>query len=86
MAESELWAEYGGDKILCAGVIDVKGRSVEPAELVAERVRTLLRSVRPEKLWLAPDCGLSQTARVLAVPKLRSLVEGARIVRAELDA
>lgn len=86
MAESELWAEYGGDKILCAGVIDVKGRSVEPAEVVAERVRTLLRSVRPEKLWLAPDCGLSQTARVLAVPKLRSLVEGARIVRAELDA
>jgi 5-methyltetrahydropteroyltriglutamate--homocysteine methyltransferase len=86
MAESELWAEYGGGKILCGGVIDVKGRSVEPAEVVAERVRTLLRWVRPEKLWLAPDCGFSQTARGLAVAKLRSLVEAARIVRAELDA
>ena len=86
MAESELWAEHGGDKILCGGVIDVKGRSVEPAEVVADRVRTLLRWVRPEKLWLAPDCGFSQTVRLLAVPKLRALVEGARIVRAELDA
>ena len=86
MDEVELWAEHGGEKILCAGVIDVKGRSVEPPELVANRVRRLLRSVRPEKLWLAPDCGFSQTARMLAVEKLRSLVAGARIVRAELSA
>jgi 5-methyltetrahydropteroyltriglutamate--homocysteine methyltransferase len=84
MCETELWAEHGGDKILCAGVIDVKGRSVEPPEIVANRIRTVLQSCRPEKLWLAPDCGFSQTARGLAVEKLRSLVAGARIVRDEL--
>jgi 5-methyltetrahydropteroyltriglutamate--homocysteine methyltransferase len=86
MAEVELWAEHGGDRILCAGVIDVKGRSVEPPELVADRIRTLVRWVAPDRLWLAPDCGFSQTARVLAVEKLRSLVAAARIVRAELEA
>jgi len=84
MAECELWAEHGGEKILCAGVIDVKGRSVETPELVADRIRTLLRFVEPEKLWLAPDCGFSQTARALAVGKLASLVAAAAIVRDEL--
>jgi 5-methyltetrahydropteroyltriglutamate--homocysteine methyltransferase len=84
MAQCELWAEHGGEKILCAGVIDVKGRSVEPPEVVADRIRTLLRWVRPAKLWLAPDCGFSQTARGLADAKLRSLVCAADIVRSEL--
>lgn len=86
MWETELWSQYGGDKILCAGVIDVKGRSVESPQVVAERIRTLLKTVRPEKLWLAPDCGFSQTARGLTVGKLKSLVEGAQIVRRELGA
>lgn len=84
MAEHDRWPEWGGDKILCAGVVDVKGRSVEPPALVADRVRLLLRTVAPDRLWLAPDCGLSQTARGLAVAKLRALVEGARLVRGEL--
>lgn len=84
MWETELWREHGGDKVLCAGVIDVKGRSVETPEVVAERIRLLLRSVDPERLWLAPDCGFSQTARGLTLGKLRSLVEGAAIVRREL--
>jgi 5-methyltetrahydropteroyltriglutamate--homocysteine methyltransferase len=84
MAECELWSEHGADKILCAGVVDVKGRSVETPEIVADRIRTLLQFVRPEKLWLAPDCGFSQTARSLASGKLASLVAGAAIVRREL--
>jgi 5-methyltetrahydropteroyltriglutamate--homocysteine methyltransferase len=86
MAECELWAEHGGDKILCAGVIDVKGRSVETPEVVADRIRTLLQFVRPEKLWLAPDCGFSQTARGLALGKLAALVAAAATVRGELGA
>jgi 5-methyltetrahydropteroyltriglutamate--homocysteine methyltransferase len=86
MWESELWEKYGGDKILCAGVIDVKGRSVDSPEIVAERIHIMLKSVKPEKLWLAPDCGFSQTARWLAVEKLKSLVEAAKIVRQELAA
>jgi 5-methyltetrahydropteroyltriglutamate--homocysteine methyltransferase len=84
MWECDLWAEHGGDKILCAGVIDVKGRSAETPEIVAERIRTVLKWVKPEKLWLAPDCGFSQTARGLAVEKMKALVLGARMVRSEL--
>ncbi len=40
--------------------------------------------MKPEKLWLSPDCGFSQTARWLAVEKLKSLVAAAKMVREEL--
>lgn len=85
MWQTELWEAYGGDKILCAGVIDVKGRSLETPEVVADRIRKVVQSVRPEKLWLAADCGYSQTARWLAVEKMKSLVQAADMVRRELE-
>ena len=84
MYEVELWEQYGGDKILCAGVIDVKGRSLEPVEVVADRIRTALRYCAPDKLWVAPDCGFSQTVRFLANEKMRVMVEAARMVREEI--
>jgi 5-methyltetrahydropteroyltriglutamate--homocysteine methyltransferase len=85
MWQTELWQEYGGDKILCAGVIDVKGRSIEPVETVVARIHKLLESVRPEKLWLSSDCGFSQTARWLAVEKIKVMVKAAKIVRREIE-
>ena len=51
---------------------------------MTERLRTLLRSVAPEKLWVSADCGYSQTARPLAVEKMRSLVDATRAMRQEL--
>ena len=84
MFEVELWKEYGGDKILCAGVIDVKGRDLEPVEVVADRIRTALRYCAPEKLWVAPDCGFSQTVRWLAVEKMKVMVQAAKLVREEI--
>jgi 5-methyltetrahydropteroyltriglutamate--homocysteine methyltransferase len=86
MAEVGLWAELAGasGKELAAGVVDVKNSWCEPPEEVAGRIRLLLKHVPAEKLWLTPDCGLSQTARPIAVRKLHALVEGAKIVRREL--
>jgi 5-methyltetrahydropteroyltriglutamate--homocysteine methyltransferase len=86
MWETDLWAEHGADKILVAGIIDVKGRDVETPEIVASRIRRLLESVAPDRLWLSADCGFSQTARFLARQKMESLVAGARMVRQELGA
>jgi 5-methyltetrahydropteroyltriglutamate--homocysteine methyltransferase len=84
MWETDLWAEYGGDKTLVAGIIDVKGRDAETPQIVTERIRTVLGSIAPEKLWLSADCGYSQTARPLAVEKMQSLVEATRAMRQEL--
>jgi 5-methyltetrahydropteroyltriglutamate--homocysteine methyltransferase len=69
---------------VAVGVIDVKSYYVETADDVAARVRDCLRFVPAERLSLAPDCGLSQTARWASRRKLKSLVDGVKIVRRDL--
>ena len=85
MSEVELWSEYGGDRELAAGVIDVKSMYLETPEDVAERIRIVLKHVKPEKLYLTCDCGFSASSRGLARAKLNALVAGAQIVRKELQ-
>ena len=78
------WKDFPRDKELGAGVIDVKAFKAETAADVAERIRTFLPYVGPERLWLNPDCGFWETPRWIVKQKLAALCEGARIVRAEL--
>ena len=85
MSEVELWSEFGGERELAAGVIDVKSMYLETPEDVAERIRIVLQHVDPEKLYLTCDCGFSASSRGLARAKLHALVAGARIVREELQ-
>ena len=59
--------------------------SPKTPEDVAERIRIVLKHVRPEKLYLTCDCGFSASSRGLARAKLNALVAGAEIVRKELQ-
>jgi 5-methyltetrahydropteroyltriglutamate--homocysteine methyltransferase len=81
MAEVELALEIKPPMGLAVGLVDVKNTWVEPPELVAERLRQVLRHIEPERVHVTPDCGFSQTARHVAVRKLAALAEGARRVR-----
>jgi 5-methyltetrahydropteroyltriglutamate--homocysteine methyltransferase len=83
-AELELIADIAAVKDVAVGVVDVKSTYLETAEDVEERIRACLQHAPPERLAVAPDCGLSQTARWAARAKLEALVEGARRVRASL--
>ncbi|HLY09232.1 MAG TPA: cobalamin-independent methionine synthase II family protein [Planctomycetota bacterium] len=83
-AEIELIAELAKRRDVAIGVVDVKNYYVETPEDVAGRVRLCLRHAPAERLALSTDCGLSQTARWAARPKLAALVAGTRIVRKEL--
>ncbi len=85
MAEVELARELKPPLGLAVGLVDVKNTWVEPAELVAERLRLVLRHVEPERVHVTPDCGFSQTARYVATRKLASMVQGTRLVRQELQ-
>jgi 5-methyltetrahydropteroyltriglutamate--homocysteine methyltransferase len=84
MAEIDLWSEFGDDRELAAGVVDVKSMYLETPEDVAERIRVVLKHVRPEKLYLTTDCGFSASSRPIAKAKLRALVAGTHIIRQEL--
>ncbi|MGH7388464.1 MAG: methionine synthase [Candidatus Rokuibacteriota bacterium] len=83
MAEIELWSAHRTDKEIAVGVVDVKAFRVETAEEIAARARLALKHVPAERLWLVPDCGLWETPRWVAVSKLRSMVEAARLLRRE---
>lgn len=66
------------------GVIDLGTNDVETPELVAERLRGALRHIGPERLIVAPDCGMKYLPRSVALGKLRAMVEGTDRVRRAL--
>jgi 5-methyltetrahydropteroyltriglutamate--homocysteine methyltransferase len=66
------------------GCVDPGDTPPEPLETVADRVRRALDVVEPERLWLAPDCGLMTIDRDLALAKARLLAAVARELRTEL--
>jgi 5-methyltetrahydropteroyltriglutamate--homocysteine methyltransferase len=72
------------DKVILLGVLDLGSPEAETPSVVAERLRRALEVVPPERLVAAPDCGMKYLSRELAFAKLRALVEGAELVRAEL--
>ncbi|MCP5180184.1 MAG: 5-methyltetrahydropteroyltriglutamate--homocysteine methyltransferase [Pseudomonadales bacterium] len=72
------------DKIIQYGVIDLRDTTVETPEVVADRLRAALTVIPPERLIVAPDCGMKYLARDVAYGKLVSMVRGRDIVRQEL--
>lgn len=71
-------------KTIMLGVINLDDLAVETPEVVAARIRSALKFVPPDRLIVAPDCGMKYLPREVAFRKLKALVEGAGIVRAEL--
>ena len=70
---------------VAVGVIDLADDSpVEEVETVVSRIRNALRFVPPERLLVAPDCGMKYMPRAKAFDKLRVMVEAAAKVRKEL--
>jgi len=71
------------DKKIILGVLDLNDMAVETPEMVAERIRRALPYVNAQDVIVAPDCGMKYLPRDVAFGKIRAMVEGARIMRAE---
>jgi 5-methyltetrahydropteroyltriglutamate--homocysteine methyltransferase len=84
MAEIELLERLPDTMHVAVGLVDVKNTWLEPPELVAERVRRVIKLVDAARVSVTPDCGFSQTARHIASAKAKAMVDGVRIVRKEL--
>jgi 5-methyltetrahydropteroyltriglutamate--homocysteine methyltransferase len=70
-------------KTIILGVLDLSDPAVESPEEVARRARRALEHVPPERIVLAPDCGMKYLPRASAYGKLQSLVAAARALRRE---
>jgi 5-methyltetrahydropteroyltriglutamate--homocysteine methyltransferase len=71
-------------KTIILGVLDLSDMAIEAPETVAARIRRALPHVPAGKIVVAPDCGLKYLPREVAFGKMKAMVEGAKIVRAEL--
>jgi 5-methyltetrahydropteroyltriglutamate--homocysteine methyltransferase len=71
-----------GRKIM-VGCIDLADMAIESPETVAERLRKALKYVEPEDVIVAPDCGMKYLPREVADAKMRAMVDGAKLLRAE---
>jgi len=72
-------------KTIILGVLDLSDMRVETPEIVASRIRRALPYVPAERLIIAPDCGLKYLPSEVAFGKMKAMVEGAAIVRSELQ-
>ncbi len=71
-------------KTIILGVLDLSDMAIESPEKVAARIRRALPYVPAERIVVAPDCGLKYLPRAVAFGKMKAMVDGTRIVRAEL--
>ena len=76
--------DLAGKKVML-GVLNLGTDEIETPQVVAERIRAGLKYLKAAHLIPAPDCGMKYMPRAVAYGKLRALVEGAAIVRAEIS-
>jgi 5-methyltetrahydropteroyltriglutamate--homocysteine methyltransferase len=71
-------------KTIILGVIDLADPDIEAPQNVAGRIRAAFAFVPPERIVVAPDCGMKYLRRDVVLGKMRAMVEGAALVRSEL--
>ncbi len=76
--------DYGEEREMGIGVIDVHTDFIEPPELVRDRILYVAKFYDIGKIVINPDCGLRTRSREVAYKKLRSMVEGTFLAEKEL--
>ena len=72
-------------KKIMLGVLDLGDPTVESTAIVADRIRNALKHVPPQRLVVAPDCGMKYMPRATAFGKLKAMCDAAAIVRREIS-
>ena len=71
-------------KTIILGVIDLSDMKVETPQMVAERIGRALDAVSPERIVVAPDCGMKYLPRAVAFAKMKAMTDGAALMRRKL--
>jgi 5-methyltetrahydropteroyltriglutamate--homocysteine methyltransferase len=78
-------AQLAGKKIM-VGCIDLNDMTIETPQTIVARIKRALPYVQPEDVIVAPDCGMKYLPRDIAFGKMKAMVEGAKMLRAEIKA
>jgi len=72
-------------KTVILGVLDLGVESIESPEAIGARIREALEYIPPDRLQVAPDCGMKYLSRPVASAKLEAMTKSAAMVRESLD-
>jgi 5-methyltetrahydropteroyltriglutamate--homocysteine methyltransferase len=75
-------AQLPGKQIM-VGCLDLSTPEVETPEVIVERIRRALVYLPPDRVILAPDCGMKYLPPAVAFGKLAAMAQAARLLRAE---
>jgi len=81
----EILEKFKNNKFVVGlGVLDVHTDFIEPPELIRDRILYALDIIQdPERIYVAPDCGLRTRTWDVAFKKLRNMVEGKYLAEKE---
>jgi 5-methyltetrahydropteroyltriglutamate--homocysteine methyltransferase len=81
--DCSILAKLPGKQIM-VGCLDLNDLTIETPATIVERVKRALAYVAPDRVILAPDCGMKYLPRDVAFGKMTAMVAAARALRAEL--
>ncbi len=82
--ELSLLKDIDPDKFIGIGVTDVHSDYIEPADLIADRIRVAVQTMGdPAKVRVNPDCGLRTRSREVGFQKLKNMGDAVKAVRSE---
>jgi 5-methyltetrahydropteroyltriglutamate--homocysteine methyltransferase len=78
------WEKTGYRNDIGPGVYDIHSPRVPSVEEMVELLHEAARVLRPEQIWVNPDCGLKTRTWDEVDPSLRNMVQAAKQLREEL--
>jgi 5-methyltetrahydropteroyltriglutamate--homocysteine methyltransferase len=78
------WEKTGYANDIGPGVYDIHSPRVPTVEEMVELLHEAARVLRPEQIWVNPDCGLKTRAWPETEASLRNMVQAAKQLREEL--
>ncbi len=74
-------AEYGYPREVGPGVYDIHSPVVPTVEFIAGKLESFIQHLKPEQIWVNPDCGLKTRAWDEVIPALRNMMEAVQEAR-----
>lgn len=66
------------------GVYDIHSPRIPAIEEIAKAIKLMLQKIKPEKLWINPDCGLKTRGEAETTESLKNLTAAAKLIRSQL--
>jgi len=74
-------AEFGYPREVGPGVYDIHSPVVPSVEFIEAKLRSFVRHLSPQQIWVNPDCGLKTRAWEEVIPSLRNMIKAVRRMR-----